>query len=120
MSAGDSAPTTIDEYITGFPESVRVRLTAVRETVREAAPDIEESISYRMPTFRRSGLILHMSAHKHHIGLYPAPSGSESFNQRLAAFRAAKSTVRLPFNQPLPLDLIREIVELRIAESEAG
>ncbi|HKZ84271.1 MAG TPA: DUF1801 domain-containing protein [Anaerolineae bacterium] len=110
-------PTTIDEYIAGFPADVQEILTKIRTTIRNAAPDAEETISYRIPTFTLKGLLVSFAAYKKHIGLYPAPAGSRKFNKALSAYRAAKSSVRFPLDKPIPFDLITQIVKLRVKDN---
>ncbi|WP_128543714.1 iron chaperone [Larkinella soli] len=118
MQNQETVPTTIDEYIRQFPEDIRTRLEAIRTTVREAAPDAEEVISYKMPTFRQDGVLVHFAAYQNHIGLYPAPSGIEAFKEELAPYFGGKGSARFPADQPLPLDLIRKMVEYRLRENQ--
>jgi len=116
MSADQTAPKNIDEYIAGFPADVREILEKIRMTIRRAAPDAEEKISYRMPAFTLRGNLVHFAAYKNHIGLYPAPTGTEEFNKELSVYRAAKNSVRFPLDRPIPFDLISQIVKLRVKE----
>ena len=118
MKTGHSAPNSIDEYVTGFPGDVQKILQAIRTTIRKAAPDAKETVSYQMPTFTLKGLLVSFAAHKNHIGLYPAPRGSEKFNKELFPYRAAKSTVRFRLDKPVPFELIRQIVKLRVRENQ--
>jgi uncharacterized protein YdhG (YjbR/CyaY superfamily) len=117
MRSGQAAPTSIDEYIAGFPEDVRVNLEKIRKTIRKAAPDAVETISYQIPTFTLKGNLVSFAAYKGHIGLYPAPAGTQKFNAELSAYRSAKSTVRFPLDKPIPYDLIVQIVRLRVKDS---
>lgn len=107
----------IDKYIAGFPEDVQQRLNLVRETIRLAAPEATEKISYMMPTFYLKGNLIHFAGYKNHIGLYPAPSGIEAFQKELSVYKNAKGSVQFPHNQPLPLDLITDIVKFRVMEN---
>ncbi|HLE05226.1 MAG TPA: DUF1801 domain-containing protein [Dehalococcoidia bacterium] len=116
MSADQTAPKNIDEYIAGFPADVREILEKIRMTIGRAAPDAEEKISYRMPAFTLRGNLVHFAAYKNHIGLYPAPTGTEEFNKELSVYRAAKNSVRFPLDRPIPFDLISQIVKLRVKE----
>lgn len=109
--------TTIDEYIAMFPAETQSLLAELRATIRAAAPEAQEKISYRMPTFAQAGNLVHFAAHKEHIGFYPAPSAIEAFRAELAPFESSKGAVRFPIDRPLPLDLIRRIVEFRVAEN---
>ncbi len=108
---------SIDEYIATFPEEIQAILETLRATIRAAAPDAVERISYQMPTFALHGNLVHFAAFKQHIGFYPTPSGIAAFQQELAAYESAKGSVQFPINQPLPLDVIRRIVEFRVAEN---
>jgi uncharacterized protein YdhG (YjbR/CyaY superfamily) len=108
---------TIDEYITGFPPEIQEKLEAMRATIKAAAPQATEKISYQMPTFYLHGNLVHFAAFKNHIGFYPAPQGIEAFQAELAVYKGAKGSVQFPLNQPLPLDLVRRIVEYRLAEN---
>ncbi|WP_338876877.1 DUF1801 domain-containing protein [Spirosoma sp. SC4-14] len=113
-------PTTIDEYIAGFPEAIQLLLEQIRATIKTAAPEAEEAIAYAMPTFRLNGNLVHFAAYKHHIGFYPAPAGIEAFKKQLANFKGAKGSVQFPLDQPIPLQLISDIVNYRVAQNTAG
>jgi uncharacterized protein YdhG (YjbR/CyaY superfamily) len=117
MSSRNAAPRTIDEYIAGFPNGVQRKLQKIRKTIAGAAPDAGEKISYGIPTFTLKGNLVSFAAYAKHIGLYPAPTGSKRFIKALSAYRAAKSTVRFPLSEPIPFDLIVEIVKLRVADN---
>ncbi|HEX2912719.1 MAG TPA: DUF1801 domain-containing protein [Chloroflexia bacterium] len=110
---------TIDEYIALFPEEVRALLESVRNTIKAAAPEAEERISYQMPAFAQHGNLVYFAALKDHIGFYPTGSGIEAFKEELAGYKTTKGSVKFPFDQPLPLDLITRIVQLRVSENLA-
>lgn len=112
-----AAYTTIDEYINMFPEGVRTILNELRQTIRDAAPDAEETINYQIPTFTLNGNLVHFAAFENHIGFYPTPSGMEAFKEELSSYKRAKGSVQFPIGQPLPLPLIRRIVEYRVKEN---
>ena len=109
MRTKQTAPKTIDEYIAGFPNDVQEILEKIRVTIRKAAPDAEETIKYQIPTFTLKGNLVHFAAYKKHIGLYPAPTGTEKFKKELSVYKAAKSSVRFPLDKPIPFDLISKI-----------
>jgi len=117
MESKKSGFTSIDEYIGTFPEDVQKMLEEVRATIKAAAPEAEEKISYQMPTFFLKGNLIHFAAFKNHIGLYPTPSGTEAFKRELSIYQGAKGSVRLPIDKPLPLKLISRIVKFRVAEN---
>ncbi len=108
---------SIDEYIASFPEDVQAALQAMRATIRSAAPDAVERISYQMPTFAQEGNLVHFAALKDGIGFYPTSSGIAAFQQELSQYKGTKGAVRFPQNQPLPLELITRIVRFRVAEN---
>jgi uncharacterized protein YdhG (YjbR/CyaY superfamily) len=78
-----SAPTDIDEYTAGFPPHVQKRPKKLRATIMKAALEAQETIKYRMPTFTLHGNVIHFAAYKHHIGLHPAPNGTQKFKKEL-------------------------------------
>jgi len=108
---------TIDEYIATFPEEVQKILEELRETIKAAAPDAEEKISYQMPTFALKGNLVHFAAWKNHIGFYPASSGTQAFKHELSIYEGAKGSVKFPIDKPLPLELISKIVKFRVTEN---
>jgi uncharacterized protein YdhG (YjbR/CyaY superfamily) len=114
-----ATPGTIDEYIAAYPPEVQAILQQVRATIREAAPDAQEAMKYRLPTFTLKGNLVHFGAFKKHIGFYPAPSGLEQFREELSAYEGSKGAVRFPLDEPIPYDLIREIVRFRVRENLA-
>jgi uncharacterized protein YdhG (YjbR/CyaY superfamily) len=109
--------TTIDEYIARFPAHVRTILSALRSTIRRSAPQATEKMSYRIPTFFLNGNLVHFAAFGRHIGFYPGPTGIERFEKELKRYKSAKGSVQFPLDEPLPLDLIAEIVEFRVGEN---
>src|SRR5215471_3806164 len=106
MKLKPAPPKDIDEYISGFPSDVQEILKKIRATIRKAAPEATEAIKYQMPTFVFQGNLLTFAAYKQHIGLYPAPRGTEKFNKQLSPYRTAKSTVRFPLEKPIPVELV--------------
>ncbi|HPT79530.1 MAG TPA: DUF1801 domain-containing protein [Candidatus Atribacteria bacterium] len=102
-------PKTVDAYIEAQPESIREILYRLRDTLRAALPDAEERISWSMPTYWKKHNIIHFAAHKKHIGLYPGDKAIEHFADRLKEYKTSKGTVQLPYDKPLPLDLIAEM-----------
>jgi uncharacterized protein YdhG (YjbR/CyaY superfamily) len=110
--------TSIDEYIAAFPEETQKLLQELRSTIKASAPEAEEKITYQMPTFDLNGRhLVHFSAWKHHIGLYPIPAGNEAFEKEISQYRSAKSALNFPIDKPLPLKLISKFIKLRVAEN---
>ena len=110
-------PSSIDDYISGFPEPIQSLLQEIRATVKRAAPEAEEVISYGMPAFRQNGMLVYFAAFKNHIGFYPAPAGIEAFREELLAYKSTKGSVHFPFDKPLPVGLISSIVTFRLSQN---
>jgi uncharacterized protein YdhG (YjbR/CyaY superfamily) len=118
MDNNKSGFNSIDEYIATFPADIQKILQEVRATIKAAAPDAEEKISYQMPTFTLyGGNLVHFAAFKNHIGFYPTPSGIEAFQKELSVYKGAKGSTQFPLDKPMPLKLISRIVKFRVAES---
>jgi len=107
----------VDAYIASFPAPVRQLLEQMRTAIRGAAPEAIEKMSYGMPTFFLKKNLVHFAATKHHIGFYPDPSGIMAFARELEGYACSKGTIRFPLEQPLPLDLVRNIVRFRVQEN---
>ena len=118
-AATGATPSTIDEYIRGYPRDVQKKLSDLRATIRKAAPDAVEKISYRMPTFFQRKNLVHFAAYDHHIGFYPAASGIAAFKDEMTEYVTSKGAVQFPIDEPLPLDLVTRVVKFRVAENEA-
>lgn len=114
----DNFSNSIDVYISGFPENIQATLEEIRKTIRQAAPEAQEAISYGIPTFVFQGSLVHFAANKKHIGFYPAPSGIEAFKKELSVYKGAKGSVQFPIDKPMPLELIAEIVKFRVLENQ--
>ena len=102
-------PQNIDEYIAVHDASVQLRLKEVRDVLTAALPEAEERISWSMPTFWKGRNIIHFAVAKKHIGLYPGDGAIEAFKKELTGFDVSKGTIRLPYDQELPADLIARI-----------
>ena len=110
---------SIDEYIADFPPEKRAVLEQIRRTIRAAAPDAEEAISYRMPTFKQNGILVHFAAFTNHIGLYPPISGDASLEKAIAPYAGEKGNLRFPLDRPIPYDLIERIVKHQVKKNLA-
>jgi len=109
---------SVDEYIGTFPKETQKILEELRATIKAAAPEAEEKISYQIPTFTLNGkYLIYFAGWKNHISLYPIPSGSEAFNKEVSQYAAGKGTLKFPIDKPLPLKLITKIVKSRVAEN---
>lgn len=107
----------VDKYINGFPAEVQERLTAIRNIILEIAPQADERMCMRMPTYDLNGKwLVHFAGFNKHIGFYPQPEGIAAFKEKLAGYKTSKGTVQFPLSKPLPLELIREIISFRVNE----
>ena len=113
------SPTSIDEYIANFPEEIQSLLNQVRSIINQAAPDAEESIGYGMPAYKLYGRpLVYFAGFKNHIGFYATPTGHAEFAKELSKYKQGKGSVQFPINQPMPLELIAQIVEFRVIENQ--
>jgi len=108
---------TIGEYIATFPKDIQTILEELRQAIRESAPEALEAIRYQMPTFRLNGNLVHFAAYKSHIGFYPTPSAITAFKEKLSIYKTSKGAVQFPPADPMPIDLIKEIVRFRVKEN---
>lgn len=113
------APASVDAYIAGFKPEVRAVLRKIRATIRKAAPEAKEKISWGMPAYSLDGMLTFFAAFKDHVSLFPGPSGLEKFKKELAAYGTSKGTVRFPLGTPVPYGLIARIVKFRAKENRA-
>ena len=112
-------PTNFDEYITAYSPEVQSILAKIRSTIRKAAPEAEEKISYRMPSFFLKGTLIHFAAFKKHIGLYPPVRGDEKLQAETARYRGEKGNLKFPLDEPIPYALISKIVKFRVKQQLA-
>lgn len=118
METSKIAPASIDDYITGVPRNIQVMLRKVQTTIRKAAPGVEETTSYRIPTFKLNGPLIYVAAFKVYLGIYPMTQAIRTkFKKELSGHLSGKSTAKFPFDQPIPYDLIRRIVRSKLQEN---
>lgn len=106
-------PENIDQYIAGFPAETQKLLQKVRETIRQAAPEAKEVISYGMPAFKQHTVLVYFAGYAKHIGFYPTSSGIENFKDEFANYKWSKGAVQFPLDKPLPLELITRITKFK-------
>ena len=119
MVASRPKAASIDEYIALFSPEVRAILERIRETIRGAAPEAEETISYMMPAFRQGGILVYFAAFKKHIGLFPPVSGDAEIETAIAPYAGPKGNLQFPLDRPIPYELIERIVKLRVRQGLA-
>jgi uncharacterized protein YdhG (YjbR/CyaY superfamily) len=120
MQTKKNQSTMIDEYISKFPKDVRDVLEELRLAIKKTAPKAKETIRYGIPTFTLNGNLVHFAAFKNHIGFYPTPSAIEAFKKELSPFKQSKGTVQFPLDKPIPLELVKRIVEFRVQDNTSS
>ncbi|MGL5818129.1 MAG: iron chaperone [Phycicoccus sp.] len=111
-----TTPSSVDAYLAGFPEEVGGRLDQMRRVIRDTAPEAVESIAYGMPAYTLDGKpLVYFAGYDRHVGFYATPNGHEAFAEDFARYTQGKGSVQFPHTEPLPLDLVRRVVEFRIA-----
>lgn len=114
----ENKPSTIDAYITMFPEQAQQAMQQIRALIHQTVPEVTETISYAMPTFNVNGhYLVYFAAYKNHIGFYPAPVNKEAFQQDFAIYKTGKGSVQFPLNKPMPMDLILKIIKFQLQEN---
>lgn len=103
------APKTIQEYIERQPEEIQPYLQQINKAIQSAIPMATEKISWSMPTYWKKHNLIQFAAFKKHIGLYPGPAAVEAFADRLTEYKTSKGAIKMPYNKPMPLELIGEI-----------
>ncbi|WP_025145377.1 iron chaperone [Pedobacter jeongneungensis] len=107
-------PENIDQYISSFPAETQKTLQKVRKTIRQAAPEAKEVISYGMPAFKQHTVLVYFAGYAKHIGFYPTSSGIEAFKDQFENYKWSKGAVQFPLDKPLPLDLITRITKFKV------
>ena len=120
MATGHAMPETVDDYIAAFSPEVRKILEKIRRTIRRVAPEAEETISYRIPTFKLNGPLVYFAAFKKHVGFYPPIRGDARLTKAVSPYAGEKGNLQFPLDQPIPYDLIESIVALRVKQNLAS
>jgi len=107
-----------DEYIASFPGEIQAILLKLRVTIQRAAPGAEEVISYGMPAFKLNKVLVYFAVNKEHIGFYPTASPIVAFKKELLNYKTSKGAIQFPIKQPIPLKLVKEIVQFRVRETQ--
>ena len=108
---------TVDEYIALHPAPIRKGLNLLRKTIRQAAPDAEETISYNMPAYKLNGILVYFAAAKNHLGFYPTASPMKTFQEKLKDYETSKGAIRFPTDKPIPVKLVSEMVKWKLKEN---
>ena len=105
------APASIDEYILSQEKDIQPMLVCLRNTIRDAIPEAEETIAWSMPTWKKKGNIIHFAVSKKHIGIYVEQEAVDYFAERLKGLETNKGVIRLKFDKEMPLSLIADIAK---------
>jgi uncharacterized protein YdhG (YjbR/CyaY superfamily) len=108
---------SIEAYIASFPKSIQEIVIQIRTTIKNAAPQAEEKISYGMPAFFLKGQLVYYAAFKNHIGFYALPSGNKAFQKELVHYKVGKGSIQFPITEKIPYALITKMVKFRIKEN---
>jgi uncharacterized protein YdhG (YjbR/CyaY superfamily) len=116
-----ATPTSVEDYLAAIPEAQRAVLQELRETIRAAAPEATETISYQMPTFKQGGrFLVSYAAFKDHCSLFPASAAVlEAHGEELRPYFSGKGTLRFTTDRPIPAALVTKIVRTRLEEDAA-
>ncbi len=111
------AASSVDEYIATADPQAKKALKDIRKTIKNAAPDAEEVISYQMPAYKQNGMVVFFAGYKNHIGFYPTASGIENFKNEIVKYKWSKGAIQFPLDRPLPVPLIKKIVKFKLKEN---
>ncbi len=111
-------PKNIDEYLVTVPDDKRLALESLRQIIKEAAPEAEETISYMMPAFKYQGMLVYFAAFKNHCSLFPGASSVEHFKEELKPYKTSKGTISFTVDNPLPTALVKKIVWRQMEQNE--
>jgi len=117
MKASNHKPASIDEYIAEQQPNVIPLLEKLRQIISKNAPDAVEVISYGMPAYKLHGMLLYFAAFKNHYSLFAFPSAVVAFKDKLKGYELSKGTIKFPFNKPVPVKLITEIIKFKVQEN---
>jgi uncharacterized protein YdhG (YjbR/CyaY superfamily) len=110
---------TVEEYMASLPAASKKIFTAFRKTIKQAAPEAEELISYGIPALKLHGMLVYFAAWKEHVSMYPRTAGLEkAFKKEMAKYGVSKGTIKFPTDEPLPLDIISKMVQFRVKENK--
>ena len=108
---------TVDEYIKRQPPKVQATLQKLRRTIKAAAPEAKEVISYNIPGYMQNGMLAFFAAWQKHISFYPAPWGADALEKEMSAYKGSKGTIQFPLDQPLPFGLVTKMVKYRLQQN---
>ncbi|GMQ24401.1 iron chaperone [Algoriphagus sp. oki45] len=111
-------PQSVEEYLSWYQGPIREKLDQIRTLLKEVLPEAKEVISYHMPAYRTSEVLVYFAGAKNHLGFYPTNTPIVEFKKELEGYVTSKGAIQFPYNQPLPVDLIKEIAIFRLEEAK--
>jgi uncharacterized protein YdhG (YjbR/CyaY superfamily) len=120
MQADKTKFKTIEAYFASLPPATKTVLKELRKIIKETAADAEEVISYNMPALKLNGMLVWYAGYKNHIGLYTKGTAIKNFEEALKPYKTSKGTIRFSLDEPLPLMLIKKIIQFRVKENLAA
>ena len=111
---------TVDDYIGSFPADVRAIIERIRSIILAVEPEADEVISYGMPALRQHGVLVYFAAFKAHVGFYPPVRGDARLVEAASRYAGKKGNLRFPLDEPMPLELIRDLTRQRVLEDRAA
>ena len=113
-----SQPADVDVYVAAIPEPARTMLIKMRAAVRSALPaEANEVISYKIPAFKIQKILVWFAAFRDHCSLFPTAAVLDQFKTELTGYKTSKGTVQFPLDKPLPVALIKKLVNARLQAS---
>jgi uncharacterized protein YdhG (YjbR/CyaY superfamily) len=116
MKSSNIKFTSVEEYISKFPEDIQKILQQIRAAIKKAAPKSVELISYGMPAFKQNKVLVYFAVGKNHIGFYPTPNPIKVFSKELKGYKTSKGAIQFPLDEKIPLTLISKITKFRVKE----
>ena len=110
-------PSSVEEYFSRIPPEIQPKLTQIRVLLKQTLPEAEEVISYHMPAFKTSEVLVYYAATKSHLGFYPTSSGVSNFKEKLAGYVTSKGVIQFSYGEELPEQLIVAIAQFRAQEA---
>jgi uncharacterized protein YdhG (YjbR/CyaY superfamily) len=113
-----SKPTTVEEYISQVQEEVRDGFIELHRIILETAPEARSVMSYGMPAIKLEGIVVYYATWEKHYAIYPMPSAMKAFAAQTKSYKTSKSTIQFPHGEPIPTELVRDIVAFRMQENK--
>jgi len=107
-------PTTIADYIRAAPREGQPHLRRLYAILKSVAPEAQEAIKWGTPFFVEPRFLFAFSAHQAHLNFAPLAAGLDPFRKELGKHKTTRNFLQIPYNEPLPDELIRRIASRRL------